>query len=447
MTRPLHRRINRRAFLRGSGGALISLPLAHFSWRGSQLVAEAASEESRRLVTWSFPNGCSPDLWTPELALLPLKENVNALHASQIFNNVQNPAAEATPGDPHEIGGMTLFVGARPTEPSRISIDQIVSDAYNKNTSYGRSLVVGAFRGSAGGMDRAATWFQRSWRQGIGVTGQFNPAQVFRDLFGAGLNPAAQAVTELKHSVLDDVLESYKSQLGDRSQLTEHGKAMLSLHLEELRDMELRAKKFGGAVVKDALARQGEFTEIGPDGLGRLVYAQFVPALDQLIELVVLAFKCGATNAASMVFGSGGEEFQLPNAPFADHHVSHYENAFPADKVESARNLFVSYRRFHVGNAMKLMAKLAQTPDGDGGMLLQNTVILVATEFGNSPNHVKSPQPHLILGGGNFLKLGGATFTEACTNTEIYSTVLKALGIDKQAGETQYNARILPILK
>lgn len=434
---------NRRAFLRGAGSIAIALPVAEFCLDrtdSGKLFAQENAAQTARLVTMYFPNGAQAEIWNFEKALSPLADVRDKIILLQnVYNSVTkvNANGEASDGDDgHEQGAAALFTGSRLLNNQKgtsISMDQWLSRRIDAETALKRPLVVGVWRGWAGGEWRSPTWYRRSWMEnGDPVTPMTKPHEIFKTIFGDQSSVEEKKIKlDRQKSILDTVVEQYKSQISVNSKLPASHKDLLSAHLEGIRGLEKRiADARSDAALQCVVPKEGP-ARIDFDSSNLLPYSEFDRVYQLQIDLMVLALQCGSTRTGSMMFCCAGEEYVNPavSSTHTDHGTSHYGT--PAEG-----EIYLAYRRYHAGNLRKMMEKLKAVG------LLDTTTIVYGSEFGDGRPHQVSPQPVLIAGGGINLKMGQVIDTAQGKHTanDIWSTVLTGIGHKTERfGSAEFN--------
>ncbi len=419
------KKATRRAFLRGAAGVTIALPLSEFTMIGEQVAQAQSSSDPLNLVTMYFPNGCDASMWNYQNALsplLPMQQKINVLQG------VKNTVSEQYGNDQHLQGGVTLFTGKpviSETKGSGISIDQYASRQLDQFTALRQPLVAGVWRGFAGGQFRSITWFRRSWLEdGTPVTPYQNPLDIYNAIFGINQNPDDIQKEKFQKSTLDFVIERYKSVTSSRYNLSAKSKTSLGDHLDRVRDIEKRAQRFQAEYVQQCKAMAAAPQNMAPSG-GIFSYDMFETAYRQQLDLVVLALQCGLTHTASLMFGCAGEEFTNQNiSTNPDHTMSHYTN-------DTQKNIFYSYRRYHMQNILYFLEKMDAVMQNDGKTLLDNSVVMIGSEFGETRSHQRSPQPIAIAGsGGGKLKTGQVlNLDQTQTTNDVLTTALYGVGL------------------
>ncbi len=414
---------NRRAFLKGAAGITIGLPLAEFAFdlsNSGKLFAQDNIIKTPRLLNMYFPNGCLPEFWNYETALTPLADVRDKI---VLFVNTSNPVKRDNT-DGHEEGAASLWTGRTLLNDQKgtgISMDQWLSRRIDKETMLKRPLVTGVWRGFAGGQFRSPTWYRRSWMEnGDPVDPYVKPLEIFKILFGDSSSiEEKKSKFDRQKSILDSIVLVYKNQLSVNSKLPSSHKDALTAHLEKIRELEKRV-----VASQEGFAQQCQVPSTPPsdtvlDSGNLLPYSEFEKVYKLQMDLMVLAFQCGATNTGNMMFCCAGEEFVTDQVHLqhTDHGTSHFGDAVTRD-----RN--IKYRQYHAKNLRYMMDKLKTAN------LLDSTTILWGSEFGDSRGHVRDPQPILLAGGGGDLKMNQVVDMRPShhTSNDIWATVLTALG-------------------
>jgi hypothetical protein len=109
----------------------------------------------------------------------------------------------------------------------------------------------------------------------------------------------------------------------------------------------------------------------------------------------------------------------------ANHAASHHGEA--PKRVED----WAKINRYHVQCLVHFLDKLKTTPDGDGN-LLDHTLILWATNMGNSNLHSHKDVPHMLIGGALGRHTGGKHVKAPGSTANMLLTTLHLFGIEKE---------------
>ena len=229
--------LNRRSFLRGSGGVALGLPLLDgMTWAGE---AQAVAELPRRMCCFYvpfgvcqkgeydwFPTGEGRDFEfsLPLEALQPLRADVTVMHG------ISHPRARSMPG--HDTGD-TFLTGASMKSPdfqNTISLDQVAAAHIGDKTRFA-SLTLSS-DGGVGEPTRTRTMSYNS--KGQPIPAMSDPQKIFNKLFGVNnQNEAAQLKSTA--SMLDRVLEDARS---FQRRLGKHDTRKFDEYLSSVRHVE-----------------------------------------------------------------------------------------------------------------------------------------------------------------------------------------------------------------
>ena len=118
----------------------------------------------------------------------------------------------------------------------------------------------------------------------------------------------------------------------------------------------------------------------------------------QMLDLAVLALQCDRTRVLTYMLGNAGGNRPLDflGIPLGLHMLSHTEET----------EFLTTAGRWVLGHWTYLVQRLAETPDVDGGRLLDNTLVLFVSEFGDGALHLGYDMPVLLAGSAALV--GGA---------------------------------------
>jgi hypothetical protein len=391
----------RRTILRGMG-ATIGLPfleamLPAFSARGR------AAQPVHRFQTFYVPNGMAMEYWTPkgegagfELSpilepLAPYRDQMLVLSGIKASWNYIHAGASGSflTGTPK--GGKTeieIFAD--------VSMDQLLARHFASDTqvaSLEMSMDAPANAGACTGNLSCVYTHTLSWRSATQpLPMEWNPRAVFERLFGDSGSTdktAREARLQQHKSILDSVadkLASLKRDLGpgDQSKVNEYSDA--------IRDVERR-------IARAEEQRDVELPTIDqPQGAPPV----FEDHLALMLDLQLLAFQSDLTRVISFMIGKEQSARPYPQigVPEAHHPLSHH-NDIPELIAQMSK-----INRYHTQLFSKYLARLRETPDGDGS-LLDHTIILYGAGISNSQRHSGDNLPLMLVGGGSGRLKGG----------------------------------------
>src|SRR3954468_8109621 len=391
----------RRTILRGMG-ATIELPfleamLPAFSARGR------AAAPIHRFQTFYVPNGMAMEYWTPKgegagFELFPILEPLAAYRDQMLvlsgikasWNYIHAGASGSfLTGTPR--GGKTeieIFAD--------VSMDQLLARHFASDTqvaSLEMSMDAPANAGACTGNLSCVHTHTLSWRSATQpLPMEWNPRAVFARIFGdSGSTDKTPREARLRQhkSILDSVadkLASLKRDLGpgDQSKVNEYADA--------IRDVERR------------IARAEEQQDIQLPTIDQPQGAPpvFEDHLALMLDLQLLAFQSDLTRVISFMIGKEQSARPYPQigVPEAHHPLSHH-NDIPELIAQMSK-----INRYHTQLFSKYLARLRETPDGDG-TLLDHTMILYGAGISNSQRHSGDNLPLMLLGGSSGRIRGG----------------------------------------
>ena len=393
--------VDRRTVLRGLG-ATLALPLMEAMLPTARAAEPAA--RPKRLQIFYTPNGMIMQSFTPEKAgrdyalsptLAPLEPFRNRFTVVTGLAHYQASALGDGPGS-HGRSCGAFLTGAHPrrTEGSDlhcgISMDQIVANHFANDTQLA-SLELGIDPPSLLGscdVGYSCTYTNTlSWRSPtVALPVTVNPRDVFERLFGDGDvtdEKSRQAQLQRRASILDFV-RADAARLSAR--LGANDRRKMDEYLESIRDVERRiAKASQGTGNADA----SELTR--PAGIPD----SFADHVRMMVDLQVLAMQADLTRVCSFMIGRELSNRTYPEAGVPDaHHMLSHHGGDPEKIAKLAR-----INRLHMQHFAYYLERMQATADGEGS-LLDSTVVLAGSSFGEPNEHDNMNLPIVVAGGG-----------------------------------------------
>ena len=390
----------RRTMLRGLGTAM-ALPL--FEAMLPSVRAADIAQRPKRLAVFYTPNGmmmqdfrpakAGPGLMLPPILepLAPWREQIT------VISGLGHPSAAALGDRPAGHGrscpAFLTGVHVRQTEGSDIrcgvSVDQVYAAHLGDATPLG-SLELGIEQASL--LGSCDIGYSCAYTNGISwlnptvplpVTA--NPAAVFERLFGDGdATDQAGRLAQLRRqsSMLDFVRDDTARLSGALGMEDRH---KLGEFLEATRDIERRVQR---AMASPAGGDVAGFPR--PAGIPE----SFHDHVRLMIDLEVLAMQVDQTRIASLMTGReiSNRTYAEIEVPDSHHMLSHHGNN-PEKKAKLAR-----INRYHMEQFAYLLQRLEAVKDGEGS-LLDRTLVLRGSAFGDSNEHDHMDLPILVAGG------------------------------------------------
>ena len=431
----IRKQLSRRTVLRGVGAAL-ALPFleAMSPTRFSALYGLAPVKRPHRFQTIYVPNGMAMEYWTPKgegrnFELSPILEPLAPFKDQMLVLS----GIDASWNDIHAGASGSFLTGClsggrNNTETlADVSIDQLLAREFGKETQVA-SLEVAmdkpANAGVCSGTLNCAYTHTISWRSPTQpLPMESNPRAVFEKLFGDTHSTERGAREERllqQSSILDSVMEKL---MGLKREVGPEDRLKLDEYTEAVRDVERRIQ-----IAEAQIDVELPYFD-APQGVPPL----FADHMMLMFDLQFLAFQADLTRVISFMVGKEQSARPYPQigVPEAHHPLSHH-NQVP-ELIAQMSNI----NRYHVELVSRYVAKLRETPDGDGS-LLDNTTILYGCGISNSSGHSGVDLPLMLLGGGAGRLQGGRhiRYTDSPVMSNLLVTLMDKLDmpVDRVGG-------------
>jgi hypothetical protein len=420
--------LSRRTVLHGIGAA-VALPLLD-----AMIPAMSAAPKAvRRLGVVYHPNGVIYDKWLPtgvgsnfELSptlagLQPFKDKLTVI--TGLFSDQAEALGDG--GGDHSRASGTYLTGVHVRKSDSVvkngmSMDQIAAHAFERETQISslqltvddNSLMGSCDTGYSCAYSSTLSWLTPT----MPLMAENNPRVVFERLFGSSdsTDPRVRA-SRLRQdrSILDSVTDRVK-QLKQKLGPADNGK--VNDYLASLRDVERqieKAEEQSGKKMPDVQRPAGI-----PDG--------FEDHVRLLYDLQLLAYQSDLTRVITFMYGREQTGRSYPEIGIREPHhpLTHHQN----DPVKMEK--CAAIQRYHLRLFAEYLQKLANTPDVEGS-LLDNVTLLFGSGISNSDRHTHGPLPTLLVGGGAGTLKGGRhlVYPEHTPLTNLQLTLLGKLGV------------------
>jgi hypothetical protein len=417
-------RLNRRAMLRGLGGAAVGLPALEIMLDG-QGRAHGQGMPKRYIVCFTGTSlgadgdplhndyvpstvGANYDLKTALAPLAPVKSEVSVVSGLSIPTANGGPVPAGGRRDDFHVSSLSpLLSGVRsPTNTSSAGVtsDQLVAEAIAGDTPF-KSLVyrvqVGWYLSVSAPYGRDMMSYKKDGAgKVVPIPPTVSPLDAWKALFsnftppvGTMVDPRADLMLRARKSVLDLVAGNT---LRLMPRLGSGDRQRLSRHLDELRDLERRV-----AAVPPPAASSGTNSCRKPDSPGpdsppggaqgvdaagentyavNLGYSGEEERARLFCDLIHMAVACDLSRVVSLMFTmfqSHMNMYPLTGHRCDCHEVGH--NGDPARKGTLAVSEVIAW---HMKHFAYLVGKLRDTPEG-AGRLIDNTVLVMLNEGGH----------------------------------------------------------------
>jgi hypothetical protein len=419
----------RRTFFRGLGASL-ALPLldAMVPSMTASAATVAAPGRLRRLGFVYMPMGCDLARWTPGSAttldelspilspLGPVRKHVTAITNLELRN--------AYPGT-HATSNCSFLSAARAklTESSDYylgtTVDQIAAQRIGQETQLPSLEMSMDLLSTVGQCDNGyACVYQNNMSWSSPTTplpSEAHPRIIFERLFGEGGTASdRRAARKKRASLLDSVTEEIsrlKAELGPADRDRVNG------YLEAVREVERRIQK------AEAEAKDNALPDLDrPTG----VPAAYADHARLMFDLQVLALQGDVTRVITFQLARETSTRTYPEigVPDPHHPLTHHGND-PAKVAKMAK-----INTFHVSLFADFIAKLRDTPEGDGS-LLDHSLYLYGSGMGNPNLHDHVNLPILVAGGAAGKMRGGRhiRYEKPTPLANLHLTLLDKVGV------------------
>ncbi len=405
------RHLPRRTMLKGMGAA-IALPLLDAMLPAGTALAKVLPAK-RRLIAMEMVHGSAGStafgakqhLWAPagvgskfdlsSSAMSPLEpfRDYLTIVSNTDVNNAEAFTAPEIGGD-HFRSAAVFLTQAHPKQTqgsdirSGTSIDQLVAHKIGMETPIpSMQLCIenvdqagGCFYGYSCAYTDSISW--ASPTEPLPMIR--DPRLVFDQLFGIGATPEARALRRKRDKSLLDFVTGSVDRL--KKDLGATDRARLSEYLDDVREIERRIQKV------EEFNSSGEQRAL--PGAPKGVPDAYDEHVKLMMDLQVLAFVSDLTrvfafklsrDVSNRVFDTSGV-----NTGFhiASHHGEREDRILDLAKIN----------KYHVGLVPYLLEKLKAAPDGDGGNLLDNSLVFYGSPMGNPNVHNHKRCPLFIAG-------------------------------------------------
>jgi hypothetical protein len=384
------RPLSRRRFLQGAGIAL-SLPFLESMLPTFARAAQASSPLSpagkpRRMLgicnnlgllgDQFFPTGSGRDYeLSPYLKVLEPHRN-----DFSVFSGVSHPNVDG--GHPADV----CFLTAAPHPGSSsfrntISLDQHIAEHIGTLTRF-PSLTL-----SVNTRTRSLSW------TGIGVAipPEEKAAEVFKQLFFQG-SPEQVAAQIRKLDTGRSILDTVAGQAKDLQRgVTARDRDRLDQYFTSVRDLEHRLQASQGWEQKSKPVVKA------PVPVDPTSPAAYMEKVKVMYDLARLAFETDSTRAITLMLDglSSGAPLEIENALIKDgyHNLSHH------GKSEEKRSQLKTIDEWHMKLLARLLTDLKAVKEEEES-LLDRTMVLYGSNFGDANAHTCFNMPTLFAGGG-----------------------------------------------
>jgi len=437
------KRLSRRSFIGGIGGAMLSLPYLESLTLAAPAAAGAANAPATRLAFFYLPNslvrkGFFPgesDATLPRFANqnnvwrfdgktapvgshpLTFTQTLKPLHKMRdkiaLITGMDRTFQHGT--DSHAQAGSCYLTSVAPFEvensayPLARTLDHIAADHIGQATPF--STLELSCNDSKDNIE--SIYFDNmSWYGGGHVAPSMrDPRQVYDRLFATNANSRHRNITDL---VLGNA-RSLENKLGKAD------KDKFGEYFEAVRSIEKRMDKI------DAMKKQLAAYKVKRPGehLPRNEYIHIMG------DLMVTALQTGLTNVSTLMvsaerWGSTVKYEGILDGPRNHHGMTHNQNKWVNDLLK--------LDQFHISAFARLVEKMDSIKEANGATLLDNTIFTLGAGLGDGSTHQYNDLPIVVAGGGGGrFKLGRHIHMPRRTPiANLWLTYLDTLGVKQK---------------
>jgi hypothetical protein len=408
-------KLNRRAVLRSvvGMGALRLCPLeAMFDSKGNAYGQVAGAP--KRFVLMYQGNGIPakshtglPCRWVPTTLGANMQLNSSmapmaSLKAHMRIFSGMNIGGNDTPGDPHAEAQSWSLCGVGTSSPGNVlggpTPDFVIAKALQQNTRIS-TLRVGIWKGNPSSPGRTRVSADDN---GTYLAPEHSPQAVFTRLFGGFVpTPGEMVPTVDLEKQRQRLIVDYVKRDADRlrPKLGMSDRIRLDQHLNAVRDME-RELFPAVPMMPPPPPQMTCVTPVAPGAAGDMSNDARAKAM---CDLIAMAFACDLTRVVSYMANAASSEENLGflGMPYAFHEsISHMTRG---QGYTTLMNELETITKWHLKWVEYLFSKLKAMPDAGGGSVLDNTLGVYTSEFGNSQHHSRFETPYLLVGGSRFI--------------------------------------------
>ena len=370
--------VNRRTFLKGSGGALMLLPFLEVD------AAKSNNKIPKRMVAAGTFYGLMPHLFFPKTTgnnyQIPrlLKPIENLRNDFTVFNGLDHGVSGGHEATKYFLSGIPL-ANIKNFKEANISVDQKAAQFVGSATRF-PSLVLGCKTG----ISNYISWT----KHGSQIRPISDLEQLYNLLFTA---PNAKAKKQIhsnmtkRESVLDlvrDQAKAFSKDLGKSDQ------EKIDQYFTSVRELENKVEQSRIWLNKPKPSTDYKL----PRNTGSMTLKQLTPLF---YDLMLLALQTDSTRVITLSFHSlGGSYGGIPGISHNYHALSHHgQEKAPINELALVESFFIK----EFGNFIK---KLKAVKEPNGKTLLDNTMALFGSGMSNGNSHSNRDLPVILAGGG-----------------------------------------------
>ena len=418
--------LSRRGFLLGAGNLMMGLPLLDVAFNSRRARAQGAAVPTRLVIfmhqegTVINGAGGTPDRndWSPQgsdgaLTLQPVLAPMQAFaNRCTYFSGLWNSGGRIG-HTPCGMGVLTANFDPMTEKPLTPSLDQVVANHIATQVSLPRRHLPLALADTDNPYFYTET--QILWDgSGNVVPSLINPFSVYADLnpyFTGGMQMPSLTLAERLMQRRGGVLDSVRQQLGAlEARLPAEDRIRVQAHAAYIEQLE---QELGAIPPTTVPAACGPVTINVPSGWTDNHDAYEPQAADAMIDMAVMAMACDTTRVVTIHFENmqdpsfPGEGVARPLIVDGREFTGWHEQVHDArSSPEGWENLTRGFR-FYTRKFTRLLERMDAIMEPNNRTLLENSLVLWVSEFGDGNIHHAAHQPVIVAGGlGGNIPLG-----------------------------------------
>ncbi|MEM9280759.1 MAG: DUF1552 domain-containing protein [Verrucomicrobiota bacterium] len=456
--------LSRRTLLRGLSGVAVGLPLLE-EMLPSTLMAKAAPEVPIRAFNVFFGLGIPAPIQPEDFEgvlepLAPLRDQL------LIMRQVDQVRCDRNGMNAHFDGASGAFTATPPDGEARsggASLDQMVRRAHYPN-GQPDGIVSTLIGGTFFRRSRVGRYVHSYKPDGtVAATIQEKPRDLFARVFGTvQLTEGGDKREErLKRSVLDSVVEQYRSYTGPNSPLGAASKERFKDHLDRVREYEQRAYAVefndprAPSMPPASKLKHGGAADPGGEGIDMPI-EDLVEEWRLMADLYALSIQMDRARFGSITFLAAGERLRVKG----DYHydgrlVHHFDDAaqlnasgskgcshewwhrFNEKKSNEALKAHAHFKMREVAYFLNRLHEGEDNREANGRSILENTMLTISTESGDGRHsdveRELSGVFHAITGANGRFKTGQIVDAKA-EGIDVYNTMLGVMRVPGKLG-------------
>lgn len=428
----MSRKIDRRAFLKGTGGMALALPV--LDAMGAEVTADAPRrfcalytangmslpKEEHGIAEWHwFPTATNNGEFVFGKSTEPLAPFRKQLSFMGGLHHPSGPKA-----DPHTCSDMWL-TGAplhnpKPGTYNTVGLDQVIA-LHTKQYCRQPSLILSIDAGT-GFLSRTGTISYSL--EGRPIPAENSPRRIFDRLFKADRTSLKSEHERLQRRIklVDAVVESAKSL---DKELGKSDRERMDQYLTSLNEVESRL--IASEKWIDIPLKKQDYSHLNLEATNEGEPAEFYRTM---FDLIALAFDADITRSVAFMLnredGMGiSDTFPIKLGLGKTHH-----NLSHATDKEGQLN-FAKYDRFLAEQIAHFFTRMNSYKDRNG-TVLDNTIVLFGS--GASTTHNPLNLPTMVAGGANMgLKHGTYWRKDGSRMSNMYLSILRSMGIEQES--------------